>query len=225
MWLNDDEVLEGEGKGEAAPVNPRRSLVQRPRPGRGHSPLSSPTNRDTGLASPHAETMGKAKELFVQCDKEGKGFITKRDMQVTSQFVTMAHFHWWLNAELPPCGQGLQGELPLSPEQLEEVFESLDRESNGFLTPVEFNIGLSKWIVVCFVGLGRLYSHVIFITPAPLFVWLRRVGELMGLDDAEHSQNYTKEDRKQMMDLSQEPAATEFLNILIELRADKLFNK
>ncbi|XP_037834402.1 EF-hand calcium-binding domain-containing protein 4A isoform X2 [Kryptolebias marmoratus] len=120
QWLSDGEVLVGQGSGEAVSVSPRlRSLpAGSPRPGQRRSPLHSPRVREAVSSSPQAETMGKAKELFVLCDKEGKGFITKRDMQ------------------------RLQGELPLSSEQLETVFESLDRESNGFLTPVEFYTGL-----------------------------------------------------------------------------------
>ncbi|KAM6936950.1 EF-hand calcium-binding domain-containing protein 4A [Xenentodon cancila] len=121
-WLSDDEVLVGQGSGEAVLLSPRprgRSAGS-PRQGRGCSPLASPQARETVPLSPQAEIMGKAKELFVLCDKEGKGFITKRDMQ------------------------RLQGELPLSSEQLETVFESLDRENNGFLTPAEFNTGLGE---------------------------------------------------------------------------------
>ncbi|CAL8356472.1 unnamed protein product [Lota lota] len=118
-WLSDGEVLVGQGSGGASSWSPRsRGLSAgspRSSPGRGR--LSSTRAREAMLQQ-EPQTMDKARELFVLCDKEGKGFITKRDMQ------------------------RLEGELPLSLEQLEDVFDSLDRQSNGFLTPVEFNAGL-----------------------------------------------------------------------------------
>ncbi|KAM9815691.1 EF-hand calcium-binding domain-containing protein 4A isoform X2 [Syngnathus typhle] len=119
-WLSDGEVLEGQGSGEAVPVSPRPQSLSpgTPRLSKGRSPVGSPTLRKA--ASPQSETMGKAKQLFALCDKEGKGFITKRDMQ------------------------RLQMELPLSPEQLESVFDSLDRQCNGFVTPLEFSAGLGE---------------------------------------------------------------------------------
>ena len=93
-WLNDGEILVGQGSGEAVPVSPRtRGLPPgSPMSGRVRSPLASPTAREAVPGSPLAETMGKAKELFVLCDKEGKGFITKRDMQVSSRRGRMATF-------------------------------------------------------------------------------------------------------------------------------------
>lgn len=73
-WLSDAEVLEARGSGDSVPLSPR------PR----HPPAGSPLPGWGGLGGggPQIETMGKARELFELCDKEGKGFITKRDMQV-----------------------------------------------------------------------------------------------------------------------------------------------
>ncbi|XP_064417991.1 EF-hand calcium-binding domain-containing protein 4B [Latimeria chalumnae] len=64
----------------------------------------------------------KAHEFFQICDRENKGFITKRDMQ------------------------RLHGELPLSPDELESVFDSLDADGNGFLTLEEFTSGFSQFV-------------------------------------------------------------------------------
>ena len=56
----------------------------------------------------------KAEELFNLCDTEQKGFIIKKDMQ------------------------RLRDELGVEPEQLEDVFDSLDVDHNGYLTFEEF---------------------------------------------------------------------------------------
>lgn len=81
---------------------------------------------DIAESTPSAEEMqqmmsDKAHELFTVCDTEEKGFITKRDMQ------------------------RLQNELPLSPDQLEHVFDSLDDDGNGFLTLEEFTDGFGMF--------------------------------------------------------------------------------
>lgn len=150
----------GQGSAEPVPASPRMRAppASSPRPGLASRRLQSPL-------SPQDELMGKAKELFELCDKEGKGFITKRDMQ------------------------RLEGEVPLSPEQLETVFESLDREENGFLTPLEFNTGLGELMMM---------QHTV--------------------EDSELEQDSSHD-----VDLSHDPAALRFANMLSELGADKLF--
>jgi len=64
----------------------------------------------------------KAAAIFKLCDRENKGFLTKTDMR------------------------RLETELPLTAEQLEQVFDSLDGNRNGFLTQLEFASGF---------GMGR----------------------------------------------------------------------
>ncbi|XP_049628438.1 EF-hand calcium-binding domain-containing protein 4B [Suncus etruscus] len=63
----------------------------------------------------------KAQEFFQTCDVEGKGFIARTDMQ------------------------RLHKELPLSLEELEHVFDALDADGNGSLTPEEFTTGFSRF--------------------------------------------------------------------------------
>ncbi|NXB65969.1 EFC4B protein, partial [Struthidea cinerea] len=67
--------------------------------------------------------LGKVREFFQICDLEGKGFVTCQDMQ------------------------RLHPELPLSLEELEKVFVTLDADGNGSLTPKEFITGFSQFLL------------------------------------------------------------------------------
>ncbi|KAM3832456.1 EF-hand calcium-binding domain-containing protein 4B isoform 1-T3 [Vipera latastei] len=68
------------------------------------------------------EVFAKAHEFFQICDTEGKGFVARHDMQ------------------------RLYGESPLAPEELENVFDTLDADGNGSLTLEEFTSGFSQFL-------------------------------------------------------------------------------
>ncbi|XP_023778500.1 ras and EF-hand domain-containing protein homolog isoform X1 [Cyanistes caeruleus] len=76
-----------------------------------------------GEQDPELTVLGKAQEFFQICDLEGKGFVTRQDMQ------------------------RLHPELPLSLEELEKVFVTLDADGNGSLTPKEFITGFSQFLL------------------------------------------------------------------------------
>ncbi|XP_067346582.1 EF-hand calcium-binding domain-containing protein 4B isoform X2 [Channa argus] len=73
---------------------------------------------DWGYITP----LDKTKEFFQTCDVEGKGFITRKDMR------------------------RLHRELPLSAEELEDVFDSLDTDHTGYLTLETFSSGFSQFL-------------------------------------------------------------------------------
>uniref|UniRef100_A0A3P9N256 Calcium release activated channel regulator 2A n=1 Tax=Poecilia reticulata TaxID=8081 RepID=A0A3P9N256_POERE len=69
----------------------------------------------------HIALLDKTKEFFQTCDVEGKGFITRTDMR------------------------RLHRELPLSAEELEDVFDSLDTDRAGYLTLEAFSSRFSTF--------------------------------------------------------------------------------
>lgn len=83
----------------------------------------------------HELISAKATELFDLCDKEKKGFIIKRDIQ------------------------RLRDEFGVEPEQLEDVFESLDVNHNGYLTLDEF-IGENSNVFLLFFSFDFRFQRV-----------------------------------------------------------------
>ncbi|XP_031714968.1 ras and EF-hand domain-containing protein isoform X2 [Anarrhichthys ocellatus] len=66
--------------------------------------------------------LDKTKEFFQTCDVEGNGFISRTDMR------------------------RLHRQLPLSAEELEDVFDSLDTDHTGYLTLEAFSSGFSQFL-------------------------------------------------------------------------------
>ncbi|XP_036066065.1 ras and EF-hand domain-containing protein homolog isoform X2 [Oryzias melastigma] len=73
---------------------------------------------DSGITA----LLTKTKEFFQTCDVEGKGFLTRSDMR------------------------RLHREVPLSAEELEDVFDSLDMDHAGYLTLEAFSSRFSQFL-------------------------------------------------------------------------------
>ncbi|XP_073694763.1 EF-hand calcium-binding domain-containing protein 4B [Garra rufa] len=111
----------------------------------------------------HIAMLDKIEEFFQICDSKGKGLITRTDMRK------------------------LHKELPLTTEELENVFDSLDLDKNGYLTLGEFSSGFSNFLH------GRRVSMTeeLMITPS------QKVPEALDQSsgDEELSENENDEER------------------------------
>ncbi|XP_054094005.1 EF-hand calcium-binding domain-containing protein 4B isoform X1 [Callithrix jacchus] len=112
-----------DGRVLSRPQKPGQGSGQKPKgSGACLHPLDSLEQRETQeQALGQLVMLRKAQEFFQTCDVEGKGFIARRDMQ------------------------RLHKELPLSLEELEDAFDALDADGNGYLTPEEFTTGFSHF--------------------------------------------------------------------------------
>uniref|UniRef100_A0AAZ3Q0S7 EF-hand domain-containing protein n=1 Tax=Oncorhynchus tshawytscha TaxID=74940 RepID=A0AAZ3Q0S7_ONCTS len=85
--------------------------------------------------------LDKTKEFFQTCDVEGKGFITRTDMR------------------------RLHRELPLTAEELDNVFDSLNTDQNGYLTLEVFSSGFSEFPIFLFISPHSISIQYDFIHP------------------------------------------------------------
>uniref|UniRef100_A0AAY4E4T6 EF-hand domain-containing protein n=1 Tax=Denticeps clupeoides TaxID=299321 RepID=A0AAY4E4T6_9TELE len=134
----------------------------------------------------------KTQEFFQICDLEDKGFITRRDMQ------------------------RLHKELPLSAEDLEDVFDTLDADGNGYLTLEEFSSGFSGFLFM----FGNPAEAEARKTSSPEVLYESRWEESRGRDEEEEEKHFCMlMDSLGASNVFEEP--TEVRSLWAQLRRDE----
>ncbi|XP_077452656.1 EF-hand calcium-binding domain-containing protein 4B isoform X1 [Stigmatopora argus] len=138
----------------------------------------------------------KTREFFQVCDIEKKGFITQRDMQ------------------------RLLGEVPLNAADLEKVFDTLDSDSNGFLTLEEFSAGFSKFLYGREISLKEGMGENPPCTKPPEALYLSRWEATSVTSEDEEEKHFSMlMERLGANRVFEEPA--EVRNLWAELRRDE----